>query len=57
MEKTIDGVKKFNKTQKAKERRKRVIIRLEKQLLGPDMLSESSKKRISKEIETLKQRI
>ena len=67
----MDGVKKFNTSPAAVLRRKRVITRLENQLLtgfktvynaetgeiGTEKLSIADKERIIKEIDTLKKRL
>lgn len=50
-------MRKFNMLQATKERRKRVIKRLEKQLSEITEDSEINEKRIKKELETLKTRI
>lgn len=47
----------WSKSAQAKERRKRVIQRLETQLKGPAMLSVESIERINKELDTLRTRI
>lgn len=47
----------WNKSSQAKERRKRVILRLETQLTGPAMLSKDQSDRINRELITLRTRI